>query len=183
LHSREVGRSVCELLGHPAPSALLHNANRLVAPPDGNPAGETALYLKQAGLRDDAQKGVARIRQLCLSCVNAADSKQTQEHLSELYRRVRILSAHAGLIGFTKIAEVSGALEGLLFELIFKLSEPTSSTFQTVADAVDCLDRLVRATTQPLPNTDSIRLLVVADDAVCNLAPSLASRNNLRCSG
>jgi len=30
---------VCELLGHPAPSALLHNANPLGAPPDGNPAG------------------------------------------------------------------------------------------------------------------------------------------------
>src|SRR5947199_339454 len=38
---------ICELLGRPAPSALLHNVNPLGASADGHPTGETALYLKQ----------------------------------------------------------------------------------------------------------------------------------------
>lgn len=166
---------LCELTGRPAPVP----APQPVAQEPSSPAAqgedaefvETALWDRQAGLQKDAPKEVVLIRQVCLAYIKATAAEERLAQLTELYRRVRFLSARAGLSGMTKIAELCSALEGLLFQIVFKQTEPTTSTFQTIAQAVDCLDRLAqnRDTTFVEPRTKA-RVLVIDDDAVCNFA-------------
>ncbi|HWX18792.1 MAG TPA: response regulator [Candidatus Binatia bacterium] len=165
---------VCDLLRHPVPSPLFEpglDASGAPAPTGEEAVLESAMETGQAALREQAPKEVAKLRRLCLSCTRAVDSEKDLVELSELYRRVRFLSARAALIGFTKIADVSSVLEGLLFELMFKQSQSASSTFQTITQAVDFLDQLVESndTTFAGPRPE-LKVLVVDSDAAGNVA-------------
>ncbi|HEY5912392.1 MAG TPA: response regulator [Verrucomicrobiae bacterium] len=180
---------VRQLLGNPTAAASAGTAADAEQPVlvtgDCDLAAETAIWTRQAGLQKAAPKEVATIRQVGLNYIKAADDGQRVEYLAELYRRVRFLSAHAALIGFTKLAEVSSALEGLLFEIVFKQAEATSSTYQTIARAVDCLDRLVQQNdvTFAEPRTKP-KVLVVDDDAGGNFdSVSALKRGNFEVVG
>jgi DNA-binding response OmpR family regulator/chromosome segregation ATPase len=154
-------REVCELLGQPVPKleSGLEAAGRL-----STGTGQTAL-------NEQAPNEVVKIRNLCLSCSRAVNLEKNSVEVSELYRRVHFLSARAALIGFTKIADVSSALEGLLFELMFHQSQPASSTFETIARAVDFVDQLVQrndiAFAEPRPEP---KVLVIDSDPASNVA-------------
>ncbi len=90
--------------------------------------------------------------------------------LSTLYKQVRFLATRAGLSGCVRIALLASAFEALLFEAVFKPGKATPSVAQTFAQAVDCLERLCQTnpgTTEVIPKA---KILVVDDDAVCNLA-------------
>jgi DNA-binding response OmpR family regulator/chromosome segregation ATPase len=162
---------VCDVLGRPGATipleSILQEPEPVMSSGDVDLAAETAIWTRQAGLRKAAPKEVAKIRQVCLNYIKSADDEKSMPQLMDLYRRVRFLSAHAALIGFTKIAEVSSALEGLLFEIVCKQAEPTSTTFQTLAQVVDLLDHLVQKddTTFSEPRTKP-KVLVVEDDQV-----------------
>jgi DNA-binding response OmpR family regulator/chromosome segregation ATPase len=172
---------VCELLSQPVETAgfgaIQEDAEPITLPGNVDLVAETAIWTRQAGLRKEAPKEVAKIRQVCLNYIKTADEDKSLPQLMDLYRRVRFLTAHAALIGFTKIAEVSSAFEGLLFEIVCKQSEPTVSTFQILAQAVDVLDKLVQQndTTFAEPRTNP-RVLVVDEDAACNEALASALR-------
>jgi DNA-binding response OmpR family regulator/chromosome segregation ATPase len=164
---------ISELLGLPDEPLSEPEPNlgeeALAATDEDEEFAETAIFTRQAGLRQDAPKEVVKIRQLSLGYIKAGSDEERLAQLTELYRRVRFLTARAGLSGLTKIAELCSALEGLLFQIVFNQIQATTSTYQTIAQAVDCLDRLSqnRDTTFVEPRATS-RVLVVDDDSVCN---------------
>jgi DNA-binding response OmpR family regulator len=120
-------------------------------------------------LLQDALQEIARVRQDCLQFVRTAGSQANQAHLESLYRGVRYLVTRAGFTGHLNAAAVAGALEALLFEVVFNYLQTTPSVLQTIAQAVDCLARLFRSgTTKAFPPDVKPKVLVVDDDAVCN---------------
>ena len=114
---------------------------------------------------------IARIREHCRAYVKAAATEGATEPLSNLYQHVRFFATRAGLSGCVQIALLANAFEALLFDVRFKPSRATPSVSQTFAQAVDALERLCQAKDggmrQMVPRA---KILVVDDDAVCNLA-------------
>ncbi|HTV40310.1 MAG TPA: response regulator [Candidatus Sulfotelmatobacter sp.] len=118
---------------------------------------------------------IARIREHCRAYVKSAGTEGASEPLSNLYQQVRFFATRAGLSGCVQIALVANAFEALLFDVRFKPSRATPSISQTFAQAVDCLERLCQAkdggVREVIPRA---KILVVDDDAVCNLAMTAA---------
>lgn len=113
---------------------------------------------------------VTKIRESCLAYVKLAGMPAGEQPLNTLYKQVRFLATRAGLSGCVRIALLASAFEALLFEAVFKPGKATPSVAQTFAQAVDCLERLCQTnpgTTEVIPKA---KILVVDDDAVCNLA-------------
>jgi CheY-like chemotaxis protein len=130
--------------------------------------GETSIWTRKDKSRRDAPIEIAKIRQACVTYVKSVGSAESMDRLAVLYRRVRFFGARAGLCGFTKLSEVAGAFEALLFEVIFKKVEPNASILQTMAQTVDCLGNLVEKGDTSFPEpVIRPRVLVVDDDAVC----------------
>ena len=123
----------------------------------------------------DAPQEIARIRQDCLTFVKMGASAESLGCLNSLYRRVRFLSARAGLSGCTRITWVASALEAVLFEIVFNSARATPSARQTTVQAVDCLARLIQSgdIVSDGPNLKR-KVLVVDDDRVCNCAVVMA---------
>jgi DNA-binding response OmpR family regulator len=119
---------------------------------------------------------VAGLRQRCQAYSELADSKQAEECLLQLNQNVRSLCSRAGLAGCRKIAQLSGAMEAMLFDQLFRLKKPMSpSSIRTLFQAVDCLDRLFAngdTGSAALTNKDSV--LLVDDDPICNMANEVA---------
>ena len=172
------------------PARLTESINALVKPvydaapaPDENPQpesgtafvaygenGETSIWTRKSNSRRDAPGEIAKIRQACSAYAKVASSPESSEALTTLYRRVRFFCARSSLSGFTKLSEIAGALEALLFEIIYKKVQPTPSVIQTMAQTVDFLGGLVErgdtAFSEPMRRP---QVLVVDDDAVCTL--------------
>ncbi|MGH7939840.1 MAG: response regulator, partial [Limisphaerales bacterium] len=121
-----------------------------------------------------APSDIARIREHCRAYVKDAKSAGTapgSEPLGHLYQHVRFFATRAGLSGCVPIALVANAFEALLFDVLFKPSRATPSISQTFAQAVDCLERLCQARDGGVRDIiPRAKILVVDDDAVCNLA-------------
>jgi DNA-binding response OmpR family regulator len=139
-------------------------------------AAEAAMADEQSlkGTREEfiqkAPGEVAKIRELCLAYIKVAGTPEGQQPLNSLHKQVRFLATRAGLSGCVRIALLASAFEALLFEAVFKPGKATPSVSQTFAQAVDCLERLCQTnpgTTEVIPKA---KILVVDDDAVCNLA-------------
>lgn len=112
---------------------------------------------------------VARIRELSLAYIKAGTTPAAQEPLNHLYQQVRFFATRAGLSGSVRIALLSNAFEALLFEAVFKPAKASQTVAQTVAQAVDCLERLCQDKNAKV--CDAIaksKILVVDDDAICN---------------
>ena len=118
-----------------------------------------------------APEEMASIRRDCLTLVKLGGSPEGLEALNSLYRRVRALSARAGLGGCTKITDLTSSFEAMLFEIVFQFSRSTRSTLQTATQAVDCLARLIQnGDFTPAGPSLPPKVLVVDDDEVCNYA-------------
>ncbi len=166
---------ICDLLGRarpePPPEPVLHEPKTIEAKDETLPTTETAIWARQATMRKEAPKEIARIRQDCLSYIKAGTGDERLERLMELYRRVRFFSARAGLSGFAKLAELCSALEGLLFQIVFKQAEATPSTLQTIAQAVDSVDRLSqKSDSSAVDAKHKGKILIVDDDSVCSFS-------------
>src|SRR6185369_4546299 len=81
-----------------------------------------------------------------------------------------------GLAGCGKIAQLTGAIEAMLFEQVFRLKNGLSpSSIQTLVQAVDCLDRLFASGNGgSAASSCKAKVLLVDDDAVCNMANEVA---------
>ena len=127
---------------------------------------------------------IAAIRELCVSYSERAGSEEGKGFLSETYKRVRLFSTRSGLAGYGKIAQLTGALEAMLFDQLFRLKGAMSpSSIQTLLQAVDCLDRLFSSgnvgSAEPACQGS---VLLVDDDAICNMANQVAlNRANYDC--
>src|ERR1035438_7527812 len=116
-----------------------------------------------------APQEIAQIRQDCLAFLKMGASKEGVECLNSLNRRVRFLSARAGLSECAKISDVSSALQAVLFEIVFNSANATRSALQTTVEAVDCLARLFQMGDIASEGADLKRkVLAVDDDKLCN---------------
>ena len=149
------------------------------APASGNgqpkPNGDTtALYNRSPG-RGDFLKAVLQklpeIREHCCAYIRAPGSPVSIPHLVEMHRHANRIHTDAENLNCTRIAMLTRALEALLSEIRAKPSVITPSILQTIAQAVDCLDLLLKGDEATLAKPmGRARVLVVDDDAICRIA-------------
>ena len=84
--------------------------------------------------------------------------------LEALSRQTHYLAGYAGLTGFHRISHLAGACEVLLQELRDKPNEITFSTMGTVANATDCLVRLLSEAPQDEMEFPPSNLILAVDD-------------------
>jgi len=109
-------------------------------------------------------------RQLCGQFIEAEESPVQLRLMEDLHRKVGFLTQMTAMAGYTRVAELSGTLEALLFELREKPSLASDSCRHTIVSTVAFLaDFLDRAESVDIPNRPSA-ILVVDDDAVSNRA-------------
>ena len=145
-------------------------AEEFAAAAEAAMADEQNLKVTREEFIQKAPGEVTKIRESCLAYVKLAGMPAGEQPLNTLYKQVRFLATRAGLSGCVRIALLASAFEALLFEAVFKPGKATPSVAQTFAQAVDCLERLCQTnpgTTEVIPKA---KILVVDDDAVCNLA-------------
>jgi DNA-binding response OmpR family regulator len=104
-----------------------------------------------------------------------ADDAERGRLVQELYKRIHALTGNAAIVGLSRIAHMSDALEALLKELGDKPKNMNASTLRTVAGAIDFLAMLFdqRHPKQPqdIPHAN---ILVVDDEAISRRAITYA---------
>ncbi len=132
-------------------------------------ADEMALKVTRDDFIQKAPMEVAKIREHSLAYIKAGATPAAKKPLADLFEEVRFFATRAGLSGCIRTALLADAFEALLFEALFKPEKTTTSTQQTVAQAVDCLEKLCQRNDVGDPSIHG-KILVIDDDAVCNLA-------------
>lgn len=123
----------------------------------------------RAEFLESAPGEMTHIRELCVAYIKNSHSATGLTLLENLYQRVHFISARAGLIGLSRIAVLAGAFEAVLFEIVLRPASATKSLFHTIAQATDCLRRLIEhADTDSVDALLDAKVLVVDDDGVCN---------------
>ena len=144
-------------------------AEAFVAAATAAHADEMTLKATRDEFIKDAPAEIAKIRDHSLAYIKAASTPAGLQQLNNLYQRVHFLTARAGLAGCARSALLASAFEALLFEIVFKPANITSSVLQTIAQAVDCLGRLFQSgDTGTAGLSLKAKILIVDDDAVCN---------------
>jgi CheY-like chemotaxis protein len=117
----------------------------------------------------EAAAMIPKIREHSMGYIRAPGSEAGQTHLSGLHRRVHLLNSCAAQAGCARVGLLTNAIAALLSEIMGKPSMGTPPMLQTIAQAVDCLEGLLK-------NDDGYsvgppfkaNVLVVEDDTVCN---------------
>ena len=155
--------------------------NSSQAVPSTKPAETTVaqtatLSEVQAELLKSWPTDISVIRENCLKYVKSVGSQESEEHLKSIYRQLRLLSARATMGDCSKISQLSNALEAMLFEHGFNLKRNMSpSVVQTMVQAVDCIEHLFKAgRLAAIQSTRKTRVLLVDDDAICNMVNDIA---------
>ena len=151
--------------GQPQPGTVLEDANYVL------------LEEARNNLFNDASEEIIRLREHCLAFVKTAGSAVSEDHLGELYRRVRFLCARVTSGNIPRAAQLVSALEATILEIITRKSLPSPSVLQTVAQAVDCLGRLLQnGDVSSADNLFKAKVLIVDDDPICNFTNVAAMR-------
>jgi DNA-binding response OmpR family regulator len=132
-------------------------------------AAEPAAAKKGVEFLIEAAAMIPKIREHSMGYIKAPGSEAGQTHLSGLRQRVHLLNSSAAQAGCARVGLLTSAFDALLSGIMDKPSMGTPSMLQTVAQAVDCLDGLLK-------NDDGYsvgppfkaNVLVVDDDTVCN---------------
>ena len=121
--------------------------------------GPTATSLAEQLKNDFIEAGiseVAAIRQHCSRYVEVVGSEEGKQHLSKVYHRVRFLCTRAGLAGSTRITQLTGAIEAMLFDqLSHSNGEMSPSSIQTLVQALQCLEHLFNSGSTGLAESTS----------------------------
>jgi len=124
------------------------------------PTQEREKFLK------DAPEHIAMVHDQCLSYIK---SPASTTKLEPLLQNIHSLSVDADKAGCTRIAQLTTAFDMLLSKIAAKPSRVTPSILQTLAEAADCLDLLLKSgaaeSTESAPKS---KVLALDDDAVCN---------------
>jgi DNA-binding response OmpR family regulator/DNA repair exonuclease SbcCD ATPase subunit len=138
---------------------------------------ETATLSEvQSELMKSWPTDISAIRENCLKYVKTVGSQESEEHLKNIYRQLRLVSARATMGECSKVSQLCNALEAMLFEHGFNLKRNMSpSVVQTMVQAVDCIEHLFKSgCLTATPSTRKTRVLLVDDDAVCNMVNDIA---------
>jgi len=116
------------------------------------------------------------IRQLATGFIQATDDTLRAAHFDGLYRKIHALVGNAALAGCTPIAHYASTFEVLLTELRQEPVWLNSSTLNTLARAVECLDAMftnVECLEVPLTATPSALVLEVDSEAARPIVAAL----------
>jgi CheY-like chemotaxis protein len=121
------------------------------------------------------------VRQICRAFLEAGNSPIELRKLQDLRRKIGFVAQTLGMAGRHQLAQLSNALEAMLFELEDKPATITDSNRHTIVASVAFLaERLEQARPEDLQNLTPMKVLVVDDDAVSSRAVVLAlGRANL----
>jgi DNA-binding response OmpR family regulator len=159
--------------------STLTSFTRKPAPRAASPAAQQQDQQFQSELLNSFKKGLpntlSTLRTHLQAMVKADKEDARLKEIQELYRRIHAITANAGMVGLTMIAQMADALEALLKELHEKPKNLTASTMRTVASAVDLLAILFKGSLDPkkqdIPATN---ILVVDDEAISRRAITYA---------
>ena len=130
---------------------------------------ETKAAKLRAEFLKEALPVMPKIREHSMGYIKAPESPASQAHLSGLHQRVHLLNTAATQADCARVALLTHTFDALLSGILDKPSTVTPSVLQTIAQAVDGLDGLLKNkdgySTGP---AFQARVLVVDDDTVCN---------------
>ena len=161
---------------HNGSSHHAHTETLVVAPA---PAPNEADIAFQAELRKVFFEGlpvaVAGLRNSLQALVKSDDEPARIRHIQDLYRKVRSLTANAGVANVPPVAQVSDAVEALVKDLLEKPKNVNASTLRTIASAFDFVHSLAeRGSTGLRSHVAPPNVLVVDDEAISRRAISYA---------
>jgi DNA-binding response OmpR family regulator/ribosomal protein L34E len=137
--------------------------------PEAKAASETKVVKQRAEFLKEALPVMPKVREHSMGYIKAPESAASQTHLSGLHQRVHLLNTAATQADCARVALLTNTFDALLTGIIDKPSTVTPSVLQTIAQAVDGLDGLLKNkdgySTGP---AFQARVLVVDDDTVCN---------------
>jgi len=165
-----------ELLDSPAPAA-----EAPVAPAAGPaaPAKPAVARESEAQFQQRVQKEfvertptiIATLRQICREFLAGENVRAQLPRLETLTRKVGFLTQMTVLGGCGQLAQLSSALEALLFQILDKPALLTESSQHTIVSTVAFLvDQLEGVTPNPAAGAVAFEVFVVDDDAVSNRA-------------
>ena len=133
------------------------------------PDARTEVTEQRAEFLKEAMAVMPKIREHSMGYIKAPESAASQTHLSGLHQRVHLLNTSAAQADCARVALLTNAFDALLSGIVDKPSMVTPSMLQSIAQAVDCMDGLLK-------NNDGYsvgppfqaKVLVVDDDTVCN---------------
>jgi DNA-binding response OmpR family regulator len=141
----------------------------LTADSETKTVSDTKAMKQRAEFLKEALPVMPKIREHSMGYIKAPESAASQAHLSGLHQRVHLLNTAATQADCARVALLTGTFDALLSGIIDKPSTVTPSVLQTIAQAVDGLDGLLKNkdgySTGP---AFQARVLVVDDDTVCN---------------
>jgi CheY-like chemotaxis protein len=161
----------------PAPAAPANDAGQ-------SPRGESASGFRRRIRQDffDQLPAICKgVEQTCTEFLDAINSPTRMLRLEALSRKIRFITHMTGMAGCFRIAQLSTALEALLFELQEKPASINESSRHTIRTTVALLaEWLAKADQSDEQVLSPTSILVVDDDAVSNRALVFAlSRANI----
>ena len=137
----------------------------IIPPPDFG----TAIPKPIADFLAEAQTIMPKLREHSMGYIKAPATESGQTHMAGLCQRVHSVHTGANQAGCARVALLMSGLDSLLTGIKDKPTTVSPSVLQTIAQAVDCLDGLLKAKDgYPAGPAIHAKVLVVDDDAVCN---------------
>lgn len=129
----------------------------------------------QADLRKAFLEGlpanIGALRITLQALVKCEDDAARIRQIQELYRRIRSLTANAGVANVPIIAQMSDAVEALAKDLLEKPKNINASTLRTVASALDFINSFAERGVMPgRSQVSAPNILVVDDEAISRRA-------------
>jgi len=120
-------------------------------------------FLENAGIT------CAELRRLCQTLVTAQKESERRLRLQDLGRKIHFVAAAAGLAECRNLAQMTSALEAMLFELNANPMAATPSAMHTVAATIDFIVTLFDSAREGEPDLPaSVQALLMDDDALNN---------------
>ncbi len=153
----------------PAPASGSVAAPATISTVRTNADAEFQAEIRKAFL-DGLPVAVAGLRTALQALAKSDNEPAKVKQIQELYRRIRSLTANAGVASVTVIAQLSDAVEALVKDLLEKPKNINASTLRTIASAFDFLHTLSeRGSSAKTPCTPPT-VLVVDDEAISRRA-------------
>lgn len=117
------------------------------------------------------------LKKLAQEFTEATTPSDQFRRIETLRKKINFVTHMAGMAGCRRIAQLSDSLEALLFKLQENTSDLNDSSRRTAADAIAFLtESLAHARAGDERDQTPMSILIVDDDAVSNLALTLALR-------
>jgi CheY-like chemotaxis protein len=160
-------------------SAASGNGSASTQKPQAATSQSTSPLERQQFLKEVRAESVT-LHEHCRCYVKAPASKEGQQHLVKLHEVVHRLSTNASRTDCSRITNLMKAFDALLSEVEAKPAWASPSVLQTIAQATDCLDLVMKSEEAGTSGLTASKVLVVDDDLVCNrVMVSSLKRTNL----